>query len=391
MLILYSPNKIASLKELVWLQMLDFLLESIPDAEKYEYFDDQALTHKIDEGAHTTVVVTGCIEKKTSFLLRGMEVVQVVIGRNDAVVDLVDIVIDPLEKHSERFFYGLNFLLPSLVQGTMGERIAEYLGLSVAELCRQVDHNVADENICDIVRLIQELKWDSEFFGNNIAYLSCLRLTPNIEKRARDFVRKKRIDLLEYRCNCHDHLSVETAEQNGYSFVDIRLTLEQRLTESRSLKLRDGFSIRKAVERDIKILQECGHDIYRLSRYYYDPNFDPEKVNEFYSSWINKAVLGLFDDYCYVLCDKDLPIGFCTIKEYHVQSARIGLVGLDQNYNNSGLGSYMLEQVLENLRINNINYVEVVTQGRNYAAQRLYQRCGFITKNTELWYHKWLR
>tara|TARA_Y100000031_G_C7967214_1_gene268715 strand:- start:160 stop:300 length:141 start_codon:yes stop_codon:yes gene_type:complete len=34
--------------------------------------------------------------------------------------------------------------------------------------------------------------------------------------------------------------------------------------------------------------------------------------------------------------------------------------------------------------------VFVVTQGRNYAAQRLYLNVGFLTKETELWYHKWI-
>jgi hypothetical protein len=31
----------------------------------------------------------------------------------------------------------------------------------------------------------------------------------------------------------------------------------------------------------------------------------------------------------------------------------------------------------------------VVTQGRNVAAQRLYQQCGFITKTVQFWFHKW--
>ena len=33
--------------------------------------------------------------------------------------------------------------------------------------------------------------------------------------------------------------------------------------------------------------------------------------------------------------------------------------------------------------------MKVVTQGRNIAGQRLYQRCGFLTRSVELWYHKW--
>jgi len=31
----------------------------------------------------------------------------------------------------------------------------------------------------------------------------------------------------------------------------------------------------------------------------------------------------------------------------------------------------------------------VVTQGRNLAAQRLYQRNGFVTASLQLWYHRW--
>jgi hypothetical protein len=38
---------------------------------------------------------------------------------------------------------------------------------------------------------------------------------------------------------------------------------------------------------------------------------------------------------------------------------------------------------------NRLNRVEVVTQARNFTAQRLYQRSGFVTANVQLWFHKW--
>jgi dTDP-4-amino-4,6-dideoxy-D-galactose acyltransferase len=29
------------------------------------------------------------------------------------------------------------------------------------------------------------------------------------------------------------------------------------------------------------------------------------------------------------------------------------------------------------------------TQGRNIVMQRLFQKCGFVTRSVELWYHRW--
>ena len=36
-----------------------------------------------------------------------------------------------------------------------------------------------------------------------------------------------------------------------------------------------------------------------------------------------------------------------------------------------------------------IDRVQVVTQGRNVRAQRVYQRCGFVSAQLQLWYHRW--
>jgi hypothetical protein len=33
----------------------------------------------------------------------------------------------------------------------------------------------------------------------------------------------------------------------------------------------------------------------------------------------------------------------------------------------------------------------VVTQGRNVVSQRVYQRCAFMTRSAQLWYHCWFK
>ena len=58
---------------------------------------------------------------------------------------------------------------------------------------------------------------------------------------------------------------------------------------------------------------------------------------------------------------------------------------------NKNIGSLMLQNTIFYLKKEKIKNIEVVTQGRNIVAQKLYQKNGFKTKKTELWYHKWLK
>jgi hypothetical protein len=36
-----------------------------------------------------------------------------------------------------------------------------------------------------------------------------------------------------------------------------------------------------------------------------------------------------------------------------------------------------------------VKRVSVITQGRNYGAQRLYQQAGFLPDKMEIYYHRW--
>ncbi|SVC68691.1 uncharacterized protein METZ01_LOCUS321545, partial [marine metagenome] len=132
-------------------------------------------------------------------------------------------------------------------------------------------------------------------------------------------------------------------------------------------------------------------EIYTLSRYYFDKNFDQEKVKEFYEGWLKKGVRGEFDDYCYILEVNNQPVAFTTVKECDDNTADIGIVGVDENYSGRSLGTQLLQKVISDLKNKEYSILRVVTQGRNYTAQRLYQKSGFITSQMELWYHKWMR
>ncbi len=238
--------------------------------------------------------------------------------------------------------------------------------------------------------IIVILKWDSEFWGYPVSLITSRKLTENIIYRINQFVKKNKIKLIQYLCNCHDRKSVNLAEQNKFSFKDIRLTFQKDLRDVKSVKnsLNKNFKIAKSI--DVNQIYKISDSIYKDSRYYFDQNFDKKKVQEFYNLWLYKAVKNLFDNLCLIYFRKNKPVSFCTLRYINNDEAVIGLFGVSKELNGKGIGTKLINKVVSFLTARGYKKITVVTQGRNLYAQRLYQKAGFLTKGTELWYHKWV-
>jgi ribosomal protein S18 acetylase RimI-like enzyme len=308
------------------------------------------------------VIISNGLPMEWYYILKGMNIVTITLGNCELYRNLADIVIDCYSEDDKRYFTGKNF-----------------------SICGNA--NLEVEEIVDLIKIKE---WDSKFFGFKVAYLSCMHLTERIMHRINNFIKEENITLLEYPCNCHDNRSVIVAEKSGFHFADIRLTYHRYLKEKKATDL-DGLTFEKATEVDIPGLRSISRDFYRDSRYFFDSNFDVAKTRLFFQRWIEKGVRGEFDDECWCLYNKHIPVAFCTIRYDKQNVAHIGLFGVAQQYQGSGLGKKILNSVFNVLIDNSINDIYVVTQGRNYDAQRLYQSAGFKTESTQLWYHKWIR
>lgn len=316
---------------------------------------DYLLRHEID------VVISTGLPVEWYFVLRGMDVVAITLGDRERYYDLSDIVIDWRGGDPKHYFVGR-------------------------------DHSVCEDptfEFAEIAELITKLEWDSDFFGFNVAFLSCMHLTDTIYWRIDRFIQDEEIRLVEYLCNCHDARSVRVAEAHGFHFTDIRLEFTRSIRNEAGAEPPEGLRFARAEERHIEELRRIAHGLYTDSRYHFDENFPSDRVVEFYKSWVEKGVKGEFDHECWSVFDGDVPVAFCTIRFTSTDTARIGVVGSDAGYRGKGLGKRLLHHVFAMLEEKGMTSLDVVTQGRNYAAQNLYQSVGFRTKNTQLWYHKW--
>jgi dTDP-4-amino-4,6-dideoxy-D-galactose acyltransferase len=240
--------------------------------------------------------------------------------------------------------------------------------------------------------LAEVLPWDSEFWGFRIARATFHTLT---RKRAQDvdgWCLDHAVRCLYFLARADDASTPRAAEAWGSRFVDIRMTFGQRrplaLSESRSAA-EITPTIRPNRPEDLPLLARISRQSYQDSRFYYDGGFPRDRCDLLYETWIANSCRG-YADLVLVAELADEPAGFitCHLDREH-QGGRIGLVGVSRHAQGQGLGHSLVGEALRWLWLQGARQATVVTQGRNTSAQRLYERCGFVTDAVELWYHQW--
>ncbi len=244
------------------------------------------------------------------------------------------------------------------------------------------------DRVAHLLEVVKKLDWDTKFFKKNIARLFPVRLTPAILDYALKFSKREKIDCLYYLADCHDSQSVVLAEKAGFHFVDIRLSFIHDLRSRQGKAAKTPVRIRPSRLSDIPALRKIAAGSYAASRYFFDHHFPTEICARFYGDWIEKACRNPKTK-VFVAEERGKIAGYISCEMVSFAKGLIPLVGVADSHQGMGVGSVLVEKALDWFRKSGALQAEVVTQGRNYGAQRLYQRSGFVTQSTQLWYHKW--
>jgi ribosomal protein S18 acetylase RimI-like enzyme len=236
--------------------------------------------------------------------------------------------------------------------------------------------------------VLNYLAWDSDFFGIRIARSADGQLTPAGMATLDEACRRQKIDCLYLLVDAAETGTIRLAEDSGFRLVDVRVTLDRKLSPEKSSWQPAAPGIRLAAITDIAALRPIAAVNHRDSRFYHDGNFPQKRCDELYATWIEKSCTGYAD--AVLVADRgEGAIGYtsCHVKENGVGS--IGLVGISDTCQGQGFGTRLIAEAVSWFKAAGVANIEVVTQGRNIAAQRLYQKNGFLTCSLQLWYHKW--
>jgi dTDP-4-amino-4,6-dideoxy-D-galactose acyltransferase len=224
------------------------------------------------------------------------------------------------------------------------------------------------------------LEWDSAFFGRRIARMRGDSL--NEAGAVLEWCAANRIECL-YFLGVPDAATIAEAERHAFSFVDIRVTYERDLAPLPEAPA----GIREATAGDVERLKQITGRNFIDSRFYSDSHFDRAQCDALYAAWIEHSCDGYANRVLVASRDGEVA-GYVTCN-LAGDTGNIGLIAVDPAAHGQGLGRGLVIAALHYFAAEGMTRSTVVTQGRNIASQRLYQRCGYLLKSTQLWYHRW--
>jgi dTDP-4-amino-4,6-dideoxy-D-galactose acyltransferase len=235
----------------------------------------------------------------------------------------------------------------------------------------------------------QFLEWDSTFFKLRIARVNGNHLNPENADKVDAWCLENKIDCLYFLADGGDQKTIRLTEDHGFHFTDFRVVFRREINKGDTIQaVREPYIIRPARENDVSFLKSIARTNFHSTRFYHDENFPRELCDALYETWIEKSYYGYANAVLIVENEAEI-CGFVTLKISDPKTGEIGLIGVNPKYQGRGIGQIMVNEGLCWFAERSISCLRVTTQGCNSHAQRLYERCGFLTESVDIWFHKW--
>lgn len=178
-----------------------------------------------------------------------------------------------------------------------------------------------------------------------------------------------------------DPASAHTAEDAGFHLMDLRTEL------SREAAPEPTKGLRLARDDDREVLRGIARSSHGITRFYADPRFPDDRCDDLYATWIDRSLDG-WAQAVLVAEAEDVPSGYVSV-HLDGEHGSIGLIAVDERARGRGLGETLSRGAVDWCTAQGAKSVSVVTQGRNAAALRTFERAGFRAQSVGIWFHKW--
>ena len=241
----------------------------------------------------------------------------------------------------------------------------------------------------------KQLNWDSDFFGFKVGRIHQVVVdiaSLNETLHSIEAESERSFQLL-YLSNPTEIADLSSISANfKLKFVDRKITYSKELTkvvEPTNLQIN---SYQKVFPEPQLMQLAIQSGIY--SRFNIDENIKQQQFEALYEQWMMNSVLRKMAKEVLTYHTKELSMlptiaGMVTIKEINEQHSEIGIIAVEKGFRGQGIGKQLMT-ASENWSFKNgYQNLQVVTQGANLPACKLYESCGYQIIKVEYCYHLW--
>ena len=232
----------------------------------------------------------------------------------------------------------------------------------------------------------EELQWDSDYFGVKSA-----KVFLNEQLDGADFQEVINIT------SCFEFVTITNIDnnpQNNYLMgtcsnaflVDTNIQFQILIN---SKKTEQYYPINNCFPKN-EIIIQIAKDSFNYSRFFNDPYLDIELSKEIYMKWVENS-FQKEDKYFIIAKEDNIVFGFILFSYNNNQEIVIELISLDKKSQGKGIGTKLINTLINKAQLNDVSKIKVGTQIDNLQAMNFYAKKGFSICAKSSIYHYWPR
>ena len=231
---------------------------------------------------------------------------------------------------------------------------------------------------------VEILTWDSNFFNIKVGRIKNNSGSVQFENVLSE-LKILGIELSYYSTPRLLNNLESTSDFYEFNLVDKKTTFIKKIEKiSTHNKFVSIYDLDYPEDKLINLAIQSG--IY--SRFNIDKKIDQIKFEELYKEWMINSVNKKLAKEVLTYKTKGVIEGFVTLGE-KLGVADIGIIAVDEYSRGKGIGKILMSAAENWFANNHYNQIQVVTQGDNLPACKLYEATGYKIKKVEYFYHLW--
>lgn len=232
-------------------------------------------------------------------------------------------------------------------------------------------------------QIFLKLNWDSNFFNFIVG-----KITGPINKKQDiinvDYLIQKNKSKLSYYSS---HIELATFEIKNLNIILVDKKITYVKVINPNLEINKSISTLGNIPPNEKLINlAIQSGIY--SRFKVDKNISKDKFEEMYRLWMINSLSRKIANEVFAFNENNEIAGFVTLGEKN-NRADIGIIAVDNQFRGNGIGKKLMMSAEKWFSNSGYKSIQVVTQGNNVPACKLYEKCGYTIESVEYFYHIW--